>query len=233
MDRNIQYGSLNISHVRYSPHGGDDSLTAQLVECYREVFADGPWHEWLKCSVCQQYWGTKDRGLLASCKFLHCDKPLVDFWTREQVLFDIYQEVTPEASCWLAIDKDRDKVVGFCWGYPITIRDLEVKLGLSFNDNLGYDPSSIVAYQDEVGVLSDYRGRRIAKDMFIHRLNDFLAQDIKIGIVRTRQKPEPSQTFLWYTKKLGYEVIALYPNNDGRVVLLCRQLSDLKKLITH
>lgn len=218
----------SISFVRYSPNDGNNPLTAQLVECYRDVFADRPWHEWLKCPQCQKYWGIKDRGLLASQKFRHCDMPLADFWPREQVISDIYHEITPEASCWLAMDNDI--VVGFCWGYPITIDDLEVKLSLSFSNNFEYGRFEPFAYQDEVGVLSAYRGRKIAKGMVAHRLDDFLAQGLNVGIVRTRQNPEPSDTFLWYTEKLGYKILANYPADDGRVIL-GRQLSGLKELL--
>jgi len=32
----------NISFIRYSPHTADGALTAQVVECYRKVFAGGP-----------------------------------------------------------------------------------------------------------------------------------------------------------------------------------------------
>lgn len=218
----------SVSLVRYSPHNSDHPRTAQLVECYRDVFADGPWHEWLKCPQCQKYWGTKDRGLLVSYKFRHCDTPLVDFWPREQVVSDLYHEITPEASCWLAMDNDR--VVGFCWGYPITINDLETKLGVPFSSKLGCESSNPIAYQDEVGVLSAYRGRKIAKAMVACRLDDFLAQGLQVGIVRTRQSPEPSETFLWYTRKLRYEILAAYPGDDGRVVL-GRELNGLKDLL--
>src|SRR3989344_3543082 len=117
----------NVSLIRYSPNGDDHALTAQLVECYRDVFANGPWHEWLRCPQCKRYWGTRDNGLLACYKFRHCDTTLVDFWPREQVVNDLYHEITSGASCWLAADSDR--VVGFCWGYPITITNLELKLG--------------------------------------------------------------------------------------------------------
>lgn len=221
----------NISLIRYSPANGDPLLTAQLVECYRDVFADGPWHEWLKCPQCQKYWGTKDRGLLVSYKFRHCDRPLVDFWPREQVISDLHHEIAPEASCWLAMSKDR--VVGFCWGYPITTSDLEAKLGVSFNNNpeCHSEAAEPIAYQDEVGVLSAYRGRKIAKAMVVQRLSDFISQGLQIGIVRTKQSPEPSETFLWYTEKLGYKILANYPGDDGRVIL-GRQLSGLKELLT-
>ncbi|MEK7538374.1 MAG: GNAT family N-acetyltransferase [Patescibacteria group bacterium] len=221
----------NISLIRYSPDSNDYLLTAQLVECYRDVFADTPWNEWLKCSKCGKYWGVKDQGLLASLNFRHCDIPLVDFWSREQVLFDLRHEIISGSSCWLAMSNKT--VVGFCWGYPINISDLETKLGVSFNTELEYNfgTSGLAAYQDEVGVLSAYRGRKIAKAMIIHRLNDFLTQGLQIGIVRTRQKPEPSETFMWYTQKLGYKILANYPNDDGRVILV-RQLSGLKELLT-
>ena len=213
-----------IPFVRYSPHGSNHLPTAQLVECYRDVFADEPWNEWLKCSKCSVYWGTKDRGLLASMNFRHCDAPLTDFWPRDQVISDLHHEITPEASCWLAMDGGT--VIGFCWGYPINVGKLEEKLKLT----IGVDPTEVVAYQDEVGVLSAYRDRKIAKALIVHRLDDFLSQGLRFGVVRTRQGPTPSVTFLWYTRKLGYEILATYPGQDGRVVL-GRRLNGLRELL--
>lgn len=214
----------DISLVRYSPYAGDHLLTAQLVECYRDVFADPPWHEWLKCQKCGKYWGTKDRALLASLKFRHCEMPLVDYWPRDQVVSDLEHDITPEASCWLGISNGA--VIGFCWGYPITIPHLKEKLfqgrpDIPFEVELeklaGVYPQ--VAYQDDMGIILPYRGRKIAKAMFVRRLGDFLAQGLKFGIARTRRHPEPSETFLWYTEKLGYRLIVSYPEADGRVVL--------------
>lgn len=203
----------------------DILLTAQLVECYRDVFADSPWNEWLKCPKCQKYFGRDDSGFLASQKFRHCDVSLIDFWPREQVLSDLYYEITEKTSCWIAMDKS--KIVGFSWGYPIFLADLEEKLGISFSNNLQIKKDTLLAYQDEAGVLSEYRGQKIAKAMVAHRLDDFITQGIEVGIVRTRQSPEPSITFLWYTEKLGYKILATYPGDDGRVIL-GRELDGLK-----
>ncbi len=213
-----------ISLIRYLPNQENNAITAQLVECYRNVFADRPWNEWLKCEKCQKYWGTKDQALLASYEFSHCGAPLVDFWPRRKVLADLHHEITPEASCWLAIHDE--KVVGFSWGYPMDINDLQAKLGL----NLGREIPQRVAYQDEVGVLTSYRGRKIAKAMVARRLSDFVAQGLHFGVVRTRQAPEPSETFLWYTRKLDYKILANYPGDDGRVIL-GRNLAGLEKLL--
>lgn len=219
----------DVSFSRYSPDKSDRIVTTQLVECYRDVFADRPWNEWLKCPVCGKYWGIKDKDHLTCYKFHHCGVPLVDFWPREEVLADLSHEIVSGSSCWLAMNKE--SIIGFCWGYPIKIDDLETKLGIPIISNLGYlDIYEQVAYQDEVGVISSYRGRKVAKAMVIRRLDDFIAQGLQCGIVRTKQSPEPSETFLWYTQKLGYEILAKYPGDDGRVVL-GRKLAGLKELL--
>ena len=221
----------SISLVRYSPHDQVHAITTQVVECYREVFSDTPWHEWLRCAVCNKYWGACDRALLASYQFRHCDTPLVDFWPREQVIADLFHEIAPDSSCWIAMEECR--VVGFCWGYPITLQELENKLGNTFSHAVGIpvESTQLVAYQDEVGVLSAYRGRKIAKKMVALRLIDFKAKNLEFAVVRTRQYPEPSETFLWYTKKLGYRILASYPDADGRVIL-GRNLLGLLDLLT-
>lgn len=218
----------DISFVRYSPHTSESHITSQVVECYRQVFADGPWHEWKQCPECKKYWGTKDRQELEKSGFCHCRVPLVDFWPTERVTADLFHEITKESSCWLALCESR--VIGFCWGYPITLGSLERKLNLSldptFRASLGQRQ---IAYQDEVGVLSEFRGRKIAKAMVKHRLHDFLAQGLNFGIVRTREYPEPSETFLWY-RRLGYEAVAQYPDGDGRVIL-ARNLEGLSSAL--
>lgn len=217
----------NISLARYSPHTSSPSITVQLIECYRDVFAVEPWHEWLKCPVCEKYWGKKDAELLVSMKFQHCDTPLVDFWPRDKVVSDFCDEVTSEASCWLTLDGD--KVIGLCLGYPITVADLEKKLGLQFAAQIDYQGSDIVAYQDDILVDAAYRKLGYAKKMVQIRNEDFLLRGLKHGIARTRQSPEPSVTFKWFVA-MGYKIIARYPDDDGRVIQ-ARSLAGLKELL--
>ncbi len=214
-----------------SDHPQRPSLTAQLVECYREVFADAPWNEWMKCPQCQKYWGRKDAGILAHQLFRCCDVPLIDFWARDQVATDFKISLEDECSlCWLAMDGE--KVIGFCLGKMKVAHDLEKELGISFAEKFDFiTEHGPVAYQDELGVLSAYRGCKIAKALFVRRLDDFLLLARKVSIVRTRQFPEPSQTFQWYTQKLGYKILATYPGDDGRVIL-GRPLAGLKELLS-
>ena len=215
-----------VSILRYSPSSENQELTNQLVECYRDVFSTEPWNEWLKCEKCGNYWGIKDENFLAKSNFHHCNIPLIDFWPKEIVLSDLQHEITTHSSCWIALADER--VIGFCWGYPIATSDLEEKLGLPIITEIEkhYGEQAVVAYQDEVGVISSYRGRKIAKAMVLYRLNDFLDKKLTIGIVRTRQSPEPSETYLWY-KQLGYQTLAKY--SDGRVILGRKLDSDLIK----
>jgi GNAT superfamily N-acetyltransferase len=205
------------------------NLLPQLIACYQNVFADPPWNEWVKCNHCGKYWGKQDLMFLRSINFKCCGKRLVKFWPKDVVENDIRHEINSSASCWLALNT-KGKIIGFCWGYPITLEKLEEKLGIQVVDPLrehfGIKSHEKIAYQDEIGVLATYRGKKIAKQMFKNRLIDFLKQSLKVGVVRTREAPEPSVTFLWFTQKLGYHIIAKYPEEDGRVIL-ARELPDL------
>lgn len=211
--------------AKYSPHSSSPLVTARMVECYRDVFAGEPWNEWLACKVCKKHWGTKDMALLAEMKYEHCGKPLVDYWKRERVIGAIHSSIDPQASCWITLNGE--DVIGFCWGYPMPLEKLEKELKLSIPLN----GDTKIAYQNEVGVVTAFRRRGLAKSMFAHRLDDFLAQGLTYGVVRTRQFPEPSVTFTWYTD-LGYTIIARYPDEDGRVILGRAFDSELRKLVT-
>jgi len=159
----------------------------------------------------------------------YCDvfagPPWNETFSKDEVVADMIKEISPKSSAWIAMDQD--KVAGFTWGYPKRISDLETKLGISLNS-----PNLIVAYQSEIGLLSEYRGQRIAKNLVRLRNDDFLAQNLEYSVVRTKQLPVPSVTFSWYTEKLGYDIIARYPKNDGRVIL-GRPLAGLKELLTR
>lgn len=209
-----------VIYIQFRCDGSRSDLLAQLVECYRNVFADGPWHEWLKCQCCEKYWGIKDKAELAGQGYQHCGEPVVDFWPRNKVVQDLRQELSENSVCWLAVYDE--KVVGFSWAYQIQVHQLEAKLGITFED---VSCEQTVMYLDDVGVLSEFRDQKIAKEMVRRTKETFLRQNVQICVARTRQSPEPSKLFLWHTEKLGYNVIAHYARGDGRVVL-ARQLDQ-------
>lgn len=217
-----------IRYLRFDPNR-NTTLTSQIVGCYQEVFAEEPWDEWKRCSVCGQKWGLGEKSAVQSLGFEHCDKPVVDYWPADQIQAELLADIERGASCWLALDGDQ--VIGFCWGYPLDLKQLEEKLKLddAIVSLRGTFPDiQRVAYQDELGILKPYRGRKIAKQLVIFRLRAFLDQGLTVGVMKTKTKP-PTVIYLWYTQKLGYQVIGEYHDSDGRVIL-ARSLLDLALL---
>ncbi len=213
-----------IRYVRFNPHHNAE-LFPQLIKCYREVFSEEPWNEWKQCKICKTKWGLNEKPLLQKINFRHCGQPIVDFWPEEVVQKDLLHEITPNASCWLALNNKT--VIGFCWGYPISPKNLEKKLklqGLTEYIYNNFGNTGRIAYHDDLGVLKQYRGMGIAKEMFIRSLQDFSNQRLQIGVGRTKTNP-PAVTYLWFVK-IGYKVIAEYNDADGRVIL-ARSLTNL------
>lgn len=220
----IEFGRFN---PRVSPE-----LIDPLVECYREVFSALPWSEWKKCAVCGNKWGIESESELARIQFQHCGSTLCDYWPADEVRHDILHELDGSASCWLAMQGD--KIVGFCWGYEVSAEQIETKLklvGLADRLHAQFGSDARYAYQDEMGVIADLRGHRIASKMFEYRLADFRFQGLTVGVVRTKTLP-PSVTHRWFTRPdYSYQVVGEYNDADGRVVL-ARKLDDLQTTAT-
>lgn len=216
---------MSITIVRFNPNLQPEIIPL-LIQCYRDVFSDTPWNEWKLCSICKHYWGKNDLPLLQQWGFLHCNQPVVDFWESAHVEKEIRHRITEEATAFVVMSDG--VVVGFTWGFPATLDALEsdefhIPIKAGFWTQFGEEaPKNDVAFQNEIGVATLFRDRKLASQMYDARLKNFIAQGLKFGIVRTRQFPEPSVTFLWFTKKLGYKIIARYPGDDGRVILAQR-----------
>lgn len=205
----------------------DWGLLANLVECYREVFAEPPWNEWLACSVegCGLSWGKPRAAELAAAGFVHCGQPVADYWPRAKVAADLRAVLNQGAVCWLAVERDDSgsgQVVGFTWGFPLAARwdAFAPELRESLRREFGDDPHlrSDIAYQSEVGVRASHRNRGLARQLTGRRHQDFLDRGFRVGIATVRESPEPSVTYLWYLR-LGYRVIHRYPSESGRVVI--------------
>lgn len=207
----------DFSLFKYSPQNNNAKLMSQLVACYREVFAAAPWSEWVKCPCCNQQWGIESKEMLASKNFIHCGEKLVDFWPKEQVAADLRQEITEDASCWLALDNE--KVVGFCWAYSIKLGDLEDKLSLKIPKLRAASPKQDVLYIDEIGVMREYRGKKLAKTLVSTCEQELLPRGLSFNLARVKMRPDPSISYLWFTQKLSYDVVASYPTRDGRVIV--------------
>ncbi len=228
----------SVKIIRFSFEDESSVFLRSLIKCYQQVFAGSPWNEWKKCSACDKKWGIEEISPLETT-FTCCGIPLVDFWPSEKVESDLRHEVTKDASCWIALGGE--KVVGFCWGYPTSVQALEEKLGIPLSSSLKElfsHTGELIAYQDDMGILPSYRGKvvdgtqiKISHEFVAKRNDDFLSRGLSIGIARVQKSPQPSKTFEWYTtSKVGFQVIAEYPNPDGRVIL-ARKLDGLSELM--
>lgn len=193
-------------------------LLSSLVTCYRQVFAGEPWNEWKRCSLCGQKFGWGARRELKGQKYIHCGQKLIDFWPRQKIAEDIQNETSAQASFWLAVIGRR--VVGFCWGYRISIEVLSQKLKLacleaSFKQNFKY--SGDVGYLDDMGLLEKYRGRGWAGKMHDLMLRDFRGWQLPAILARTKTIP-PTIVYKWFPA-IGYQTVAEYNDSDGRVIL--------------
>jgi len=214
-----------VSYIRLSSEDlACNPLLPSLVDCYRQVFADAPWNEWLKCPTCGTRKGIQEvNGKPVMCT--DCAVQMIDFWPVDQVRQDILHEVGDmDAQCWLLVADEQ--VVGFCWGYPISLAQLAKKVELSLDlwmDQAGLTPETMVAYQDELGVLNAYRGQGHARNLVAKRMVDFEHAGLELGVMRTQTDP-PTVTYHWYRRK-GYEIVARYPEPDTRV-LMAMKLSE-------
>lgn len=219
-----------IEFLRITPDNVNQHLPS-LIACYRSVYSTEPWREWLFCPNCERKWGEEDAGELCKNQF-HCPDCrllLSDFWASSKVGNDLLHEINyPHISFWIALSENA--VVGFTHGYGISPQNLESKLklpGVAEAINKRFNFPELVIYQDELGVVKEFRGAKIARQLVLRRLNDFMASGLTCGIIRTMSDP-PSVTFSWYTEKLNYYVIAEY-HDKGKRVVLAQDLRDVAR----
>lgn len=209
--------------IRFNPHCEEESnkYLDQLVECYRIVFGEEPWNEWLKCPVCEKKWGVSENGNGIPRGLRHCGSSLVDFWPSDQVKNDLLHEITQEASCWLAMTREdkKERVVGFCWAYPISVHDLEAKLSLDGVASSIINSHSVqkVNYLDDIGLLREFRGKKLAKAMYHYAMADISQNGHNVCVLRTKTNP-PTVAYHWFLKD-GFGIVGQYYDEDGRVVL--------------
>lgn len=197
-----------------------------VVRCYQEVYAAAPWNEWMKCPHCQKKWGISERAELVNLNFRHHGRIVEDYWPTEDLKAKIqgWQKL-PGSSFWIVVVGA--EVIGFGIGYPRTVAEIQThELLLDVPELLRWDVTNQtrIAYLKDVGILPEYRGRKygIFSELNRRRFNDLLrVQDLKIVTCRTQLKPEATRVYHKYLA-CGFQVLASYGKDDGRVFMACR-----------
>lgn len=138
-------------------------LVAAIVSAYQQTFGDTPWNEGYKCPICS--FTTALNQLSLHCPRCHERGKsilMVEYWPSHQILSDFYQEILrPDSLCLVA--KEEEKVVGFTWGYQITIHpQIDGHLEAPGLHEL---VSGEFFYLDEVAVLPTHQRKGIGKKL--------------------------------------------------------------------
>lgn len=212
----------------------DVALLPSLIDCYRRVYGGPEWDEWWACAVRRadegHHWGLARETEVQTKMHRCCGQPIEIYWPPEVVEDDIRHDVNEKSSCWIAVANRR--VVGACWGFPMTLEQMEYKFKLPVADKIRRinEGEETVAYQSEAILLPDYRHRGLYQEMVRRRHMDFVAAGLRATVVRTRRSnPAPSASFV-YSEHRGYQIVGEYPATDGRVVQ-ARTITGLAELL--
>jgi len=186
-----------------------DKYFKKLVKCYRLVFGGEDWQEWKICENNHKY-SYQQSEHLKNCPKPKCSKQLNYYWPESVVEKKILTDLSlPESIFIIAVDGS--EVIGFTWGYQMN--DLTARKHL--DGHLPYKLRRLMKrngstfwYQNEMGVLSDYRRQGLASQLYIKRMKKILEEsDHSLFIIRSYPK---AKTYHWYIKKIGYQILSKY-----------------------
>jgi ribosomal protein S18 acetylase RimI-like enzyme len=135
------------------------------------------------------------------------------FWKPEAVLADLTTQLAKTgAVAYCAIDdsnKQNKKMIGFLWGYQVTINELRE---ISGSDKLDFifAGEQKVFYMDEIGIAQPYRKKYFAKELTIRMLNDAKSYGASAAILRT---DKDAYTVHHLNEGLGFKNLQIYDAN--------------------
>lgn len=142
--------------------------------------------------------------------------PWFETWDEAQIAQDILGSLRDDDGvCFVA--QTNGIVIGLTLGYVIPGLTLRDRLELpNANGPLARDET--VAYQDELVVRPEWWGRGVGRLLYERWFQWAITQQQRDIIARTLAEP-PTIVYDWYRNRLGYHVIAQYPDPDQRVIL--------------
>lgn len=109
-----------------------------------------------------------------------------DFWQPEEVVRDFQNlMLKPDATAFLAVQND--VVAGFTLGYSVNREELQVIAGNNLMDHL-FEKNNRIFYVGELGVATQYRGRRISFALTSSLMQAVRSSGLKSIVLRTHVK---------------------------------------------
>lgn len=184
-------------------------LISGIVSVYQKAFGSSPWDEGYRCPICNLVLPLSSTDRFCP-RCLKSDKSvlLVEYWPANRIISDFYQEMSRPDSLCLIVGQPEEKIIGFAWGYQITIDEQtdEHLEAPGLHDLI----SGPFFYLDEVAMLPKEQGRGVGKNL----LNEiFQRQPHPRIILRTLDNSQMSNLIT----KMGGRVIM--PISRERVIM--------------
>lgn len=177
-----------------------------IVRIYQDVFANDPWHEYMKCTGCEAPYGIDDHRMQKdSCYSCGGSLELEEYWPEEVIKEDLYK-VRSASSPVCLVAENGEGVVGFCWGSERFEQEIEEIVD-------GHKTDSSI-YINEVGVRSNRQSKGIGTKLVEEMLEEARQSGYDCAILRTN--PDYDKSMGLY-KKLGFEEICCA--DDGKVYM--------------
>ena len=214
-------------------------IGAQVAQTYRQIFAQHPWYEQVRCVKCEYNNGVdrqfpfyEAEGDTPKCirqipedgKCDLCCTALVDYWPEERVLGDFHSDFDKyDFVVVYAKDQATNQIIGFATGFIVAPMDLEKYLRLP-NFTQSITSEGVIAYLSDLGVLHEFRQKGIARHLRNIRQELIFKQNPNCIIFRTR--PD-SITYRWYTQEDTFQIVDAYgriDSSDPRVILMMENM---------
>ncbi len=177
----------------------------QLIQTYKLAFADTPWNEYMKCSLCGVGYGIKEVETVEdSCKKCGDLLELVEFWSDEGIAKDIEFAMSQPDPIILVAELLGEQA-GFTWGYRVPFGNFPFLRGKISTD---------ASYVDELAVRWDMRSRGVGTLLGTRFLGTVAAQGMREVVLRTDERSAAPMALY---RKMGFSAIPDLKSPRGKV----------------
>ena len=187
------------------------SMVKAIAKVYQLSFGGEPWNEGYMCPICSKgFPRTLDKKVCDVCVENSREILLIDYWSMNKIITDFYREMSkPDAKC--VVVQNVDLVVGFAWGYRITMNpEIDKHLDApNVHTRLNHDD---YFYLDECALLPSNQAKGIGKLLVSYI---FQQQTQKQVVLRTKNNSRMCSII----KQMGGRVIQ-HISNDRVIMTL-------------
>jgi hypothetical protein len=196
-----------------------------LIYVVKAVFAEKPWSQHKKCSVCGKHWSSGERA-----PWFHCRKLVRSFWKDQEIRAMFTEAVTsPSGTAFIATETDTyyestwigwdnytwettgEFLRGFIWGFAESPRSVQQRIdqkGSLFFASLA--PDTQVGYLSAIGVKKKFRQKHVAEQLFTQWEESVISRGATCLVLRTHTE---SPMYTWMLRK-GFEMVDTYETED-------------------